>query len=378
LSRPLSVLGVSHACVIDLNQRLWDELGRQPGLHVDLVAPRSWRIEGRPQPFKSLLAASFRSFPLPVVFSGQLMLHFYRSRLPPLDPDLVLTDEEPASLCSLQMALFARARYARLAIVETENLVKHYPLPFRAIEQVAYRQAAVAVPNNPGAAHVLRAKGFAKRIELVPFSVDLEAFEPGANAGLRGQLSLAGVVLGYVGRLVPQKGVDVFIDALSQLAGQRRLPAWTALIVGDGPERSRLEEQARLAGLSHRVRFVGSVPHAAAGRYLQAVDVLVLPSRTTPRWKEQFGRVITEALACGKPVVGSDSGNIPVLIAETGGGLTFPEGDAAALADCAAQLIADAGLRHDLAAAGRELVLQRYDVRRQAARLAAVLREVAA
>ena len=74
-----------------------------------------------------------------------------------------------------------------------------------------------------------------------------------------------------------------------------------------------------------------SRPRPDADGYAQ-LDVLVLPSRTTPTWKEQFGRVIVEALWCGVPVVGSDSGEIPWLIGLTGGGLMFPEGDHAALA----------------------------------------------
>jgi glycosyltransferase involved in cell wall biosynthesis len=92
------------------------------------------------------------------------------------------------------------------------------------------------------------------------------------------------------------------------------------------------------------------------------LDVLVLPSRTTPTWKEQFGRAIVEALWCGVPVVGSDSGEIPWLIGLTGGGLVFAEGDRAALAAQLARLRMDPQLRRELAATGRAAVERLFSV----------------
>jgi len=110
--------------------------------------------------------------------------------------------------------------------------------------------------------------------------------------------------------------------------------------------------------------------------YLNALDVLVLPSRTTPRWKEQFGRVIVEALACGVPVVGSDSGHIPRLINDIGGGVIFPEGDIEALAESIDELLSNPGQREALGQRGRQGVLEKYTWRRVAQRLADVLLEI--
>jgi glycosyltransferase involved in cell wall biosynthesis len=107
-----------------------------------------------------------------------------------------------------------------------------------------------------------------------------------------------------------------------------------------------------LAGLRHA---------QMASAYAQ-LDVLVLPSRTTPTWKEQFGRVIIEALGCGVPVVGSDSGEIPWLIGLTGGGLVFPEGDRGKLAERLSALRDDPPLRERLAASGKESVERLFTV----------------
>jgi glycosyltransferase involved in cell wall biosynthesis len=98
---------------------------------------------------------------------------------------------------------------------------------------------------------------------------------------------------------------------------------------------------------------------------MNALDLFVLPSETRPNWREQFGRVLVEAMACGVPVVGSDSGEIPTVVGDAG--LSFPEGDAARLAECLRSLLADAALREELAQRGRERVLELFTVEQVAA-----------
>jgi len=112
--------------------------------------------------------------------------------------------------------------------------------------------------------------------------------------------------------------------------------------------------------LSDRIQKVGFVPHDQAPEYLSAFDLLVLPSETRPHWKEQFGRVIIEALACGTPVVGSDSGEIPNVIAATKGGVVFPEGQPQALAEQLRSLILNPSLRSHLVEQGRQTVQSHY------------------
>jgi glycosyltransferase involved in cell wall biosynthesis len=97
---------------------------------------------------------------------------------------------------------------------------------------------------------------------------------------------------------------------------------------------------------------LGYVAHEVTPRYLGAMDILVLPSETRPNWKEQFGRVVIEAMACGSCVVGSDSGEIPTLIQASGGGRVFPEANPTALADVLQQMIADESQRKTFARIG--------------------------
>jgi glycosyltransferase involved in cell wall biosynthesis len=122
--------------------------------------------------------------------------------------------------------------------------------------------------------------------------------------------------------------------------------------------KSVLEEQAARLNVSERVIFKSSVPTYEAPRVLQEMDVLVLPSLTRPNWKEQFGRVLAEAMACETPVIGSDSGEIPYVIADAG--LIFPEGNARELSQRVQQLLDDPMLYETLARKGRQRVLENY------------------
>ena len=170
---------------------------------------------------------------------------------------------------------------------------------------------------------------------------------------------------------MPEKGVDVLLRACAALP-----PAldWMLHLLGDGPERGRLADAARELGIDGQVRFLGRVPSTQAAQFYRTLDVLVLPSLSRPNWVEQFGRVLTEAMACGVPVVGSRSGEIPWVIGDAG--RVFPEGDAGALADILAELASDPVQRSALAAAGRARVLAHFTQAQVAAATAAVYREM--
>jgi glycosyltransferase involved in cell wall biosynthesis len=160
--------------------------------------------------------------------------------------------------------------------------------------------------------------------------------------------------VGYAGRLIESKGL------LDLLAAVRKLEAPVEMIlIGNGELRSRLDGEP-IPG--SRVRVLDGLRHDQMAAGYAQLDVLVLPSRTAATWKEQFGRVVVEALWCGVPVVGSDSGEIPWLIGLTGGGLVFPEGDSEALAGRLQELRDAPDLRRQLALAGRAAVERLFSV----------------
>ncbi|GAI94378.1 unnamed protein product, partial [marine sediment metagenome] len=185
----------------------------------------------------------------------------------------------------------------------------------------------------------------------------------------------SGPLVGYVGRLARQKGVLDLIAAAQLLAGDGGRE-FALVLIGEGPLRGELAKIARGNDGGPPLCIVGHIRHNQIPEYIAALDVLVLPSRTTPQWKEQFGRVIIEALACGVPVIGSDSGHIPYLIEDTGGGLIFPEGDIGRLAECIQQLLSDPMEARELGRRGRERVLEKYTWEQTARQLREVFLQV--
>ncbi len=361
---------ISHACVIDVNQRLFNELCRRPQVEMLMVAPRRWRAStGMVVDYAPMQAALFEPRPLPVIGSGRISLHIYRGLAPVLRdfaPDVVYLDEEPYSLPAWQVLRICRPRGYRMCFATEQNLVKRFPWPFSRVERQTLDYARLALPSAPAVAEVLRAKQFTGEIAVIPHVVDTGLFRPTDQAELREELGLSGTVVGYLGRLAEEKGLGDLRAAAETL--WRRGLDLSVLLVGGGPLSEPLREWSRRHPPG-RVVLTGPVPHSAAPDYLNAFDILVLPSRTMPNWTEQFGRVLIEAAACGVPVVGSSSGNIPTLIEELGSGLVFRERRTDDLAHALRRLIEDPGHRTELAGNGLRRVEQQYGLQAVADRL---------
>jgi glycosyltransferase involved in cell wall biosynthesis len=293
-------------------------------------------------------------------FHGHNHFHVYRDLSRVLRRgafDLVHVDEEPYSLVTLQVVTRAQKVDTPSLFFAWQNLDKRLPPPFGALRAKVFRQVAGGIAGNQDAADVVRRRGFDGPLAVIPqMGVDPKVFRPDREArrAVRGQMELSDsdFVVGYLGRLVPEKGVDLLLEALVDV------PKAGALLMGDGPDRERLVRLAGARGLSGRARFVGAIGSLDIPRWLAALDCLVLPSRTAPGWKEQFGRALIEAMACGVPVVGSSSGEIPTVVGDAG--QIFQEGDGAGLARALFALSEDVALRSDLGARGRARVLANY------------------
>ncbi len=169
------------------------------------------------------------------------------------------------------------------------------------------------------------------RVRVVYDGVDADVFHPGAKDEARRRLGLVsdGPLLLFIGNLVPVKGLDVLLEALAlrRAAGQ----PFTLFLVGQGPQKAALQQQAERLGLADRVRFLGSRPHDELTSWYQAADLFVLPSRS-----EGVPLVLLEAIACGTPFVASAVGGIPEIAPFGRSGLVPPEDPqalAAAIAD---------------------------------------------
>jgi len=365
------VLVVSHPAVVDVNQEVYREL-QQRGWEVKIVVPRSWRHEyssSKVTP-RALPGLEGALIPVPVALPGRPQRHIYLARCGAIcarvAPDVAFLEAEPYALAAAQWGRALRRRGIPFGVQSYENIDRRLPAAVRHLRARVLRDAAFVAARSATAAELAREWGAAGEVALAPPAVPGWPMVPGHHE--RG--GRAAFTVGYAGRLIESKGL------YDLLAAVRRLPSPVELLlIGNGELRPALEGQP-VPGSA--VRVLDGFSHDQMASAYAQLDVLVLPSRTTSTWKEQFGRVIIEALWCGVPVVGSDSGEIPWVINLTGGGLTFPEGDSEALAARLRELRADPALRARLAGAGREAVERLFTVPAATDPLERLLRNAAA
>ncbi len=369
---------LSKALVVGAYQRKAEAIAALGDIDLTVFVPPSWADSRGRQAATPCYTNGYDFHILPVRFGDSFHLHHYPTlaqELHRLRPHVLHVDEEPYNAATWHALRLAQ----RLEIAGTfftwQNLHRSYPPPFRWFEQANYRAAARALAGSQAADDVLRAKGYSAPIHLIPqFGVDLDVFSPAPNWGDDRSAS-ATFRIGYAGGLVPEKGVDVLLRACAQLAGDTG-QAWQLSLCGVGAERGALGKLARELGIAQRVEFLGFVDSTRMAAFYRELDLLVLPSRRTPKWQEQFGRVLIEAMACGVPVLGSDSGEIPHVIGDAG--LTFPEENVDALAAQLQRLCNSVELRRRLAEAGRQRVLDRYTMAQIARETVEVYRLLAA
>jgi glycosyltransferase involved in cell wall biosynthesis len=345
------VLMVSKACVVGAYQTKLQELAGLPNLELTVVVPPYWRDERGELHLERQHTTGYELVVEPMVWNGHFHLHFYPGlgkRMARVQPELVHIDEEPYNLATAHALWLARRIGAKSLFFSWQNLLRRYPLPFRLLERYVLSHADHGIVGSHEAGQVWRSKGYRGPLAVIPqFGIDPDTFRPAPRPGGRS------FVVGYVGRLVEEKGVDLLLEALAGLEG-----VWRAYVLGSGPAQESLLAQARNLGMVDRISYDTWIPSSQMPAYYRQLDVLVLPSRTRPNWKEQFGRVLVEAMACGVPVIGSDSGEIPHVIGDAG--LVFPEGRADALRGHLSRLLRDPDLRTSLSQRGRERVLAHY------------------
>lgn len=156
-----------------------------------------------------------------------------------------------------------------------------------------------------------------------------------------------------VGRVVPERGLDLLFDALAEVYGD-----WRLQIVGTGPSQEALEAQAQRLGLSSRIEWLGGVPRQELAGLWTEVDALVAPSRSTPAWIEPTGSLVLEAMAWGVPAIVSRCGALPDVVGDAG--MVIDEGDRPALTRALARLVDDPARARTLGAAARQRVLEHY------------------
>jgi glycosyltransferase involved in cell wall biosynthesis len=354
----LKILSIAHPAVSSEGGRLrYHSLAARDDVDVHLVVPAVWQEFGRgfvgtPSDDPAL---KIHVLPIRLPRAGPMgwYLHFYpglRRLIREVDPDVVHLWEEPWSVVALQ----ARVLKGRAALVMEvdQNILKRLPPPFEAIRKQVLRHTDHVLSRSPDATAVVRARGYSGPVTPIGYGVDLTSFFPASDMPVAGS-ARSGLRIGYVGRLIEEKGLDDALDAMVRAA----VPVSLA-IMGEGPHEDRLRQRVTELGLGERVSFQGWGTPAEVASFMRSLDVMVLLTRTTKSVREQFGRVIVEAQACGIPVIGSECGAIPSVIGD--GGWIVPECDPGTLARLLEQVAADPALRSARGAAARRNVEARF------------------
>lgn len=355
----MKVLMLSKACVVGAYQRKLEEIAAH-GVDLTVVVPPQWEDSRGIIPLERKFVTGYRLVVAPIRFNGHFHIHYYPI-LPQLlrdcRPDILHVDEEPWDLVAYHAVRHAVAVGARPLFFTWQNLLRRYPPPFSWFERSVFAHCAHAIAGNTDAVNVLRAKGYRGVVSVIPqFGVDTEIFVPRPQSEVQSQnpkLQTPTFTIAFAGRLIPEKGIDVLLRAVAGLAGD-----WRLQLVGAGPAKAKLQRLAARLNIAARVTFDEQLPSSQMPDFYRAIDLFVLPSRRAPNWIEQFGRVLTEAMASGVPVIGSDTGEIPNVIGDAG--LIFPEDDAEALREQIARVMNDEELCCRLRERGRARALAQF------------------
>jgi glycosyltransferase involved in cell wall biosynthesis len=349
----MKVLVIWKALVSEVYHKRFKELARLKDVELVLIVPTEWqktRLEKK-------YCKEYRIIPRKVILNGFNHFHWYpglQEVVRQIRPNIIHIEEEHYSLVTHQAIRLANRYNAKCLFVSLQNIYKVYPFPFSWIERYNLRNADYAVAASEEIRDVLVRKGFGKeQLSVIPYGVDHLIYRRMEMPELKSKLRLDNFTIGYIGRLVIEKGVMDLLRAVSKLKRKVNL-----LLVGDGELRNEITVEGRHLGISANIRVIDSIPSSQVPDYLNCMDCLVLPSRTTKKWKEQFGRVLIEAMACEVPVIGSDSGEIPNVIG--GSGLIFREGDVDDLASKLEILINSKDMRAELAKKSRQRVLNNF------------------
>jgi len=347
-----TIVCISQPSFTSVNRTVYRKL-KQKNWDIQLVAPSQLDFPGGRKNADKVLNEDPPMHFLELE-SGNPRLQLYKGLLLLLDklkPGIVYLDNDPVSRMAMQVGTWCKLNNAKFICQSCENLsiklssvfqregikgipaalVKNY-FRFRTTKLCSH----VFVINNDGE-KIFRELGY-RSVSKTPLGFDDRIFYPDENSrnAIRTEKSLTKTVFSYFGRLVPEKGVHLFLNALAQikdLGWQLLMDDFEAYATGYTAE---IRKQIEVLGLQDKVIYFHA-SHTEIGKYMNAADVVVLASISTPKWKEQYGRVIPEAMACGRLVVVARSGALPELAGDAG--IVFEEGDVEGLVNILRDII---------------------------------------
>lgn len=330
----MRVLAINHMFVHEAYRTCMDELGAFDDIDLTVLTPDGWRMNGQQwvcapprsdAPYKLVTGkASWRGKENRGFYRSGIMRAFQSAR-----PEVILLMEEPFSLFALQILTFREIFAKDVPVVfftwnntSLDDFDYRPTIWYRTVTRWTLPRMQFALTANSDGITVLRQKGFRFSMKPIGYGVDTELFiRPAASklASIKVQYEIPSDahVIGYVGRLIHMKGVDLLMEAFARLL-KERVSKSILLLIGSGNAEAELHELAKQLGIADRVRHIGSVPQSDIPTYMSLLDTLVLPSRRSGMWCEQFGRVLIEAMALRIAIIGSSSGAIPEVIGDAG------------------------------------------------------------
>lgn len=351
----VDLLVVSTSCLTAVNRAPYRDLLRR-GWRVELVVPARLKAPGGyDQPAEPRVSGDPPLHALEITSTHPRSWTFrgLRPLLNELKPRVVLIDVDPASRLGLEIGYWAKWNAARVACITGDNLLRTVAGEFRrsftaglrllfsrTLALIARRIIDHVFVMSRDSQELMERLGFAGRVTLIPLGYDPAVFYRNtyARTRVRTELALHELTFAYFGRLIPEKGVAVLIHALAQLRDR----PWQLLLdeFGEYPDAYAVQLRSLIhsVGLQERVVFFDA-PHSRIADYMNAADVVVLPSICGPTFREQYGRVVPEAMACGKLVVVSTCGALPEVAGPPS--IVVPQNDVGALAAALEQILDD-------------------------------------
>ncbi|MFB2877316.1 hormogonium polysaccharide biosynthesis glycosyltransferase HpsO [Floridanema aerugineum] len=371
----MRILVASHTYIVDLNREKLRELSRlESDIEVTVVTPRIWQpggVQNKTIETQPLKEGSFRVVPVSNFSKNNQGLLTFGADLIPLlrqfKPDIIQVEQGSKALAYAEFITLNKllGLQAKNVFFTWWNLPYNLKFPISLLESYNLSNTHGIVVGNKDGVDILRERGYKGPMVIMPqLGVDESLFKPQTQPELARQLGIQenDFVVGFVGRFVEEKGLLTLVEALAGLAEK----PGKLLLLGRGPLESTLLAMAVEKGIKEKLILVESVPHDRVYQYINLMHTLVLPSQTTYQfktltaagWKEQFGHVLIEAMACKVPVIGSDSGEIPNVIGDAG--LVFPEGNVEELQKCLMQLMENPELKNKLANLGYQKAMNQY------------------
>ena len=366
----MKLLVISQSLMLRPYQARWRRMAKAyPGMRIRLLVPQRWSVRNAGKEIvhcgKQEDDGNFEVRTVGLTserHTWSYLVKNFRREMQDFAPDVIFPVHENWQLGQTILWRWLFAPHARLLFF-TMNVHprstrlgfdrRPHRMFFKLISWVSWRLVRrgtdAAMCHYPDIERQMRKDGYHQPVLIqTQVGVNEEVFHPdaAARAAVCAELGVDGFVVGFTGRVTADKGILDIAAAMAHLPPDVRL-----LVVGDGPDRARLEETAVSAGWRDRLHLVGWISHSDVHRLMRAMDCFVLGSRTTPSWTDTFPLVVAQAMATGLPVVGSDSGAIPFQLG--GKGLVFHEGEAHAAAAHILRLHGDPGLRERM---GRELL----------------------